>query len=134
MILVGDAHTGQPPRVFESGIERDAVGLERQRGAVGREQHGAWELLGESARKAFAPFRRSRRQPLQREADWIFPEPRIDAAPAVESPPRIGFVEIEHHPRVLHAFELVERVLELRVHAEVRVASARSMKYTTPAS
>src|SRR5436309_8002021 len=100
MILVGDAHTGQPPRVLELGIERDAVGLDRQRGAVGREEHCAGELLGESAREAFAPFRRSRRETLQREADWIFPEPSIDSAPTLESPPRIGFVEMEHHPRV----------------------------------
>ena len=49
------------------------------------------------------------------------PEPRVDAAAAVESALRIGLVEVEHHPGVLDALVLVQRMLELRVHPEVGV-------------
>ena len=59
--------------------------------------------------------------PPSAKSDRVHAEARIDAAAAVESSARIRLIEIEHDARVLHALVLVERVLELRVDAEVGV-------------
>src|SRR5262245_34582396 len=103
MIVVGHPHTRQPPAVLERRIDRDAVGLDRQRRAVRPEEHRARELLGERTGERLTPGWRARWQTAQRERNWIPIESSVDGAAAIETSLGIGVVEVVHQPRVLHA-------------------------------
>ena len=119
MILVGHANRRQAPGVLQLGIERDAVGLDRQRGAVTGDQHGARELR-QARLVGAAPRWALGRQCACAQIDGLRADARVDAAAAVEAALRIGVVEIVHDARDLHALVLVQLVLEhaLRARAE----------------
>src|SRR5437868_6513424 len=85
MIFVGETESGQVPGIFQVGVEREAVGFNGQRGAVGEYLHSAGEIVGERIFEAFAPGGRAGRQTAQSERDGSDIEASVESAAAVET-------------------------------------------------
>ena len=121
VVPVSDPHGRQPPRVLHLGIERDAVGLERQRRGVTVHVHGARVIIPQDALVSRAPRGRVVRQAPQGEDRRVGEGARVGRPAAVEAPLGVALIEVVQHPRRRHALELVQRALEHAARARVAV-------------
>src|SRR6266568_691736 len=122
MIFVSHAKRGQPPRVFQFGIEGKAVVFDRQRSAMAENLHSAIEAMCERCLEVLAPARRVGRESAERKPDGSEIEARVEAASPVESNLIvIELIKIVKDATDGVAFVIVERILKLPKHGAAAI-------------
>src|SRR3989440_5367565 len=113
MVFVREAESRKAPGIFQVGIKRKAVALDRKRCAVAEKFHGAREIVGQSILESLAPARRAGRQATHSKPDGSLVEAGVQSAASVNSNfLMVQFVKIVDQPADRETLVVVERMLE----------------------
>src|SRR5450631_835514 len=119
MVLVRNPDRGSAPGVLERRVQADRIRRNRQRSTMAQKIHRA---------RKFPQARlecRTPAGPIRGEAlcpdGGLGANTSINAAPTIKSAARVGVVEIMDDARHLNTLELIELMLEHRVHARTVV-------------